>query len=110
MSGSAKNLIIILGLATIAFAGYFLYQQQAASALDTTATSDQELEEMLLKTQVFIARRQALDSVVIDDNVLEHEVFVTLKTYTRPVPEIAEGRDTPFDPMVQGVRVSQPVE
>lgn len=110
MSGSAKNLIIILGLATIAFAGYFLYQQQATALLDTTVTSDQELEAMLFKTQVFIARREALDAVVINENVLEHEVFVTLKTYTKPVPVVPEGRENPFEPVPGIPGVSQSVE
>lgn len=109
MSGAAKNLIMILGLATIAFAGYFLYQQQVASQLDTSATSDQELEAMLIKTQVFMARRQALDSVTIDESVFENEVFRSLRTYTRELSSMPVGRDNPFNP-IPGQGFAEPAE
>ena len=99
MSGAAKNLVIILGIATVAFAGYFLYQQQASALLAPSTTNDQELEEMLMKTQAFIGRRQALDAVVIDGSILENRVFLSLRTYTKRLEDMPVGRTNPFDPV-----------
>lgn len=110
MSGAAKNLIIILGLATVAFAGYFLYQQQATALLAPNATSQTEVEAMLMKTQVFIARRQALDSVRIDDSFFENEIFLSLQSYTRPLENMPVGRTNPFDPIGGGAAYVPAVE
>jgi hypothetical protein len=95
MSGTAKNLIVILGLASIAFAGYFLYLQQSATTLNT-GVGEESLEGMLMKTQVFIARRQALDKVVIDPSLFKDERFTSLHTFTKPLADMPVGRKDPF--------------
>lgn len=95
MSGTAKNLIVILGLASIALAGYYFYQQQSATTL-TTTSGDESLEQMLMKTQVFIARRQALDKVTVDASLFEDERFRSLRTFTRPLADMPVGRSDPF--------------
>ena len=109
MSGTAKNLIAILGLASIAFAGYYLYLQQSATTL-TTAPGDESLEQMLMKTQVFITRRQALDKVVIDSSIFEDERFRSLRAFTKPLEDMPVGRKDPFAETGYGEVINSAVE
>jgi len=109
MSGTAKNLIVILGLASVAFAAYYLYLQQSESTLNT-ATGDESLNSMLTKTQVFINRRQALDKIVIDSSLFEDERFRSLHTFTKPLADIPVGRQDPFAETNQGQIINSVAE
>ena len=95
MSGIAKNLMIVLGLITVAFAGYYMYTQRTATVL-TTGTSNQVVEDMLANTQVFIERRQALDRVTLDMSIFEDERFRSLRSFSEPLDDIPVGRANPF--------------
>ena len=97
MSSVVKNLAIILGLATVAFAGYYMYTQQGATIL-RSSTGEAELQDMLAKTQVFIQHRQELDSIVLDVDLFENKKFTSLRSYTKPVIEQEPGRPNPFAP------------
>jgi hypothetical protein len=109
MSAAAKNLIALLGLATVAFAGYYLYSQQSATTL-STESGDQSLEQMLMKTQVFIERRQSLDKVVIDSTLFEDERFRSLRAFTKPVEDMPVGRPNPFAETNQNEIINSVVE
>ena len=93
-SGILKNILIILGLATVAFAGYYMYIQQGTTTLD--GTSDAQFQAMLTNTQVFIERRQELDAIDLDTSIFEDRRFTTLITYTQPLEPIQTGRTNPF--------------
>jgi hypothetical protein len=93
MSTVTKNIISILGLITVAFAGFYLYTQ---STIPTSSADDLALQQMLSNTEVFIARSQELNSMRFDLSVLENERFRTLQTYTNPVESQPTGRANPF--------------
>ena len=97
MSSVVKNLAIILGLATVAFAGYYMYTQQGATILQSS-TGEAELQDMLVKTQVFIQHRQELNSIVLDIDLFEDKKFTSLRSYSRPIIEQQIGRPNPFAP------------
>ena len=105
MSSGVKNIAIVLGLATVAFAGYYMYTQQAANTLSFDE-SDQQLQNMLANSQLFIERRRELSKIDFDTSVLGDSRFVSLRSFNRPVIEQPVGRTNPFAD-VQGAGNSQ---
>lgn len=96
MNKSATNIAIILGLITIAFAGYYLYTTQFAADLQLDATNEQTLENMLAKTSVFMSRRQSLERVDIDLEFFVDKRFTTLENYATPLTKPTFGQPVPF--------------
>lgn len=105
MGKTAKNISIILGLITVAFAGYYLYTQNS-SAISSFSGNDQTMQNMLNNTRVFIDHRQALDAVAMDLSIFEDERFLSLQSYTTPIQERPIGRPDPFAPAAVGTGVS----
>ena len=99
MSNTAKNLIVILGLITVAFAGYFMFTQQSATTL-RFSTNDQVLQNMLSNSQLFIERRQQLEQVTLDTAFFEDERFGSLRSFDKPIVEQPIGRSDPFATVV----------
>lgn len=93
MSSVTKNIVTILGVLTIAFAGYYFYAQQPSGDI---SDDDLTLQQMLADTEVFIARSQELDQMSFDLTVFEDERFRTLRSFTSPVQEQSVGRQDPF--------------
>jgi hypothetical protein len=93
MNTVTKNIISILGLLTVSFAGFYIYTQ---SATPSSSFDDIALQQMLANTEIFIARSQELNSMRFDLSVLENERFKTLQTYTSPVESQSTGRENPF--------------
>ena len=93
----AKNIFIVLGLATVAFAGYYMYTTQGSSVLNTD-NNEAVMQNMLSNTQVFIQRRQELSRIDIGSAtaLFEDERFLSLVTYTDEVAEQPVGRGDPF--------------
>lgn len=96
MTRSSKNLFIILGISTIAFAGYYLFAQRATME---PGISDSSLEQMLISTQAFIDYRQTLNQVTLDFSIFEDERFRSLRSFSEPVEPKQEGRSNPFAPV-----------
>lgn len=96
MSKTATNLIIVLGLITVAFAGYYLYTQRDATTLDTTATNEQTMQEMLASTRSFIEYRRVLSGIRLDVSLFENDEFNSLRTFSTPVESRPVGRPNPF--------------
>jgi hypothetical protein len=96
MEGTVKNISIILIVITIAFGGYYLYVQMAATDLNASPEGQQMLQDMLARTQVFIERSQELDQIALDLSILEDERFRSLKVFSKPVKEQPVGRTDPF--------------
>ncbi len=97
MSTLTKNLVIILGLATVGFAGYFVFMQQADPVVGFE-TDAAMLESMLANSQLFIERRQELETVSINADLFSDERFMSLQSYDRPLTEQPVGRPDPFQP------------
>lgn len=99
MSNTAKNLIVILALITVAFAGYFMFMQQSATTL-RFSTNDQVLQNMLTNSQLFIERRQQLEQVTLDTEFFDDDRFRSLRSFDRQVIEQPIGRTDPFATVV----------
>jgi len=96
-----KNLVIILGFITVAFAGYYVFVQQNGSALEFNS-NEQTMQNMLNNTQVFIARRQALDKVELASAIVffDDVRFRSLRSFSTPIQDRPVGRENPFDTAV----------
>ncbi len=95
MGNTAKNISIVLGLITIAFAGYYMLTQRNSTTLSFDS-GEQVLSNMLANTQVFITHRQELDEVELDLSLFEDPRFLSFRSFTQPVVERPIGRPDPF--------------
>lgn len=95
MGKTATNISIVLGLITVAFAGYYMYTQRSASTLSFEG-NPQSVQNMLNNTRVFIERRRALDNVDLDLAFFEDPRFQSLRSYSTPIEERPIGRQDPF--------------
>jgi hypothetical protein len=97
MSNLTKNIVIVLGLATVGFAAYFVFMGQTDSVV-SFESDEAMLETMLANSQIFIERRQSLEAVSLDVDLFTDERFTSLESYSRPIVEQRVGRTDPFEP------------
>lgn len=99
MGKTATNIIVVLGLITVAFAGYYMYTSSGAAMLQLgNAPIDQS---MLNNTKIFIQHRQTLSQVQMDISLFEDERFLSLRDFSTPIVERPIGRPDPFaDPAI----------
>lgn len=95
MGNVTKNLVIVLGLCTVAFAGYYVFSQQTNGTSSFVANTA-VLENMLANSRLFIERRQQLEQVSLDLTFFEDERFRSLQSSYQPVEEDQIGRSDPF--------------
>lgn len=95
MGKTATNLALVLGLITVAFAGYYMYTQRDGSILSFDSNA-QTMDAMLNNTRVFIERRQTLDAIMLDMQFFEDERLLSLRSFSVPVSERPIGRQDPF--------------
>lgn len=95
MSPAIKNIASILVAATLAFLGYYLYNQNQQTGL-SYADDNYSTEQMLNNTQVFIERRSLLDAVTLDTDIFIDPVFQSYRSYRSPEVVVPIGRDNPF--------------
>lgn len=95
MSNTAKNLMIVLGVVTIAFAGYYFLVQESSLVL-RSPESERQLEQMLVRTQEFVGHRQILDSITLDTSILQTNEFRNLRSFSPEPNEFSAGRTNPF--------------
>jgi hypothetical protein len=95
MSNTAKNLLIALGVVTVVFAGYYFFVQESSLVI-RSSESNQQLEQMLARTQEFVGHRQILNSISLDTEVLERVEFQSLRSFAPEPSEYSVGRQNPF--------------
>jgi len=95
MSNTAKNLLIVLGVITVAFAGYYFLIQDSAIVL-RTPESERQLQQMLVRTQEFVGHREVLDAINLDLNILQSNEFRNLQSFSPEPREYPFGRSNPF--------------
>jgi hypothetical protein len=95
MGKTTKNILIILGILSIGFAGYYLYNERFATVLQFDSNSD-TLTNMLNNTQVFMERNRVLQRTNLDISIFEDEQFRSLRGFSGPLVEVAPGRPDPF--------------
>jgi hypothetical protein len=96
MTPLTKNLLIVLGVFTVGYAGYFLYTQQSTLVLDGGDSDEAVYINMLTNTDVFITRSQELSSIELTMGVLDDARFRSLRRFTDDVESQPIGRDNPF--------------
>lgn len=99
MSKTAKNLIVILGLITVAFGGYFMFNQQTATTL-SFETNDTVFRNMEANSQLFIQRGNQLKQIQLDTTFFADDRFISLQSFDSPVEKQSYGRDNPFRTVV----------
>lgn len=106
MGKTATNLVVILGLTTVAFASYYIYTKQHSSAVSFDS-NDQAIQDMLKNTQAFIGYGQTLRKVDLKLDFFANEKFRSLHTYSTPIQEQDMGRRDPFaEPAVPNAAVT----
>jgi hypothetical protein len=104
MSNSGKNIIIVLGVITVVFAGYYFFTQEASQVL-RSSESDRQLEQMLRQTQQFVEHRNVLTEVTLDTEILQLPEFRSLRTFSPEPNQFPVGRNNPFE----AVQSNQPI-
>ena len=77
--------------------GYFIFTQDSTMFLSTSA-SDQQLERLLVSSQLFVERSSALAAIDMDMTIFDSAVFDSLKVFSPPPNEYLFGRLNPFAP------------
>jgi len=95
MGKTATNLSVILGLITMAFAGYYIYTQQTMFNPDFD-TNEEMMQAMLSNTAIFIERSETLSQVHLGIDLFEDSRFLSLRSYTSPIQSRPIGRPDPF--------------
>lgn len=96
MSPLIKNIATILVALTLAYFGYYLYNQNKNAGLAANGSTD-STQEMLTKTQVFIERRTLLDEVKLDTDIFMNPVFRSYRSFRNPDVALPFGRENPFE-------------
>lgn len=95
MGKTVTNLVVVLGLITVIFAGYYIYKNQLF-ALSSPGSNDQAVQDMLSNTQAFIGYGSTLQEVKLEVDFLTDKDFRSLRSYTTPIQERNIGRRDPF--------------
>jgi len=97
MSPIAKNLLIVLGIISVVFAGYYLLSQGNSTLIRSSESNDQ-LALMLVRTQEFVTHRQILDAILLDTSIFQSEEFLALRSFSPKPNQFEVGRSNPFVP------------
>lgn len=95
MGKTATNLSLVLGIVTVAFAGFYLYTQNGSVVLSTN-TNEQAMQNMLKSTQVYQQRSIELSLIDLNIGFFEDERLLSLESYTSPIDDRPSGRSNPF--------------
>jgi hypothetical protein len=96
MTPLTKNILVVLGLLTVGYAGYYLFTSQATAIINASDENETVYQNMLANTEVFIVRSQELDTMDLDIDVLDDARFRSLHAFTRPIEDQPTGRTNPF--------------
>lgn len=94
MSKTTTNLLIVLGVLTLGFGGYYVYTSFMSGTPGMTSNAD--IDAMRSRTQVFIDYRRTLNDVNLDFAILEEPAFLALRNFRTPIREVPIGRANPF--------------
>lgn len=101
MGKTATNISIVLGIVTIAYAGYYLFTNNS-SISGNFNSNEQTIEDMVNNNRIFSERRQVLESIELEIGFFEDSRFRSLQTFTKPIQERPVGRPDPFADAVTG--------
>ena len=95
MSKSTTNLIVILGIISIVFGGYFLFSQNTVDPLESQR-SDQQLVQLVASSQLFLQRSQDLSQIELGLTIFDSPTLNSLKSFSPDTQEYPVGRSNPF--------------
>ena len=95
MSKSVKNLIVVLAIIITAFAGYYMFSQEAGLVLQTTE-SDLQLEQLLSSAEEFTERQRILSSIRLNTELFDNSTFTALQDFSPEPQEFEIRRPDPF--------------
>jgi hypothetical protein len=96
MTQTLKNALALALLGGVALLGYLMFVQRDASNLilgENGPVSDQ----LLVQASSFVEKRMMIESLNIDTSILVDPRFVSLSTFTAPVPEQQVGKLSLFE-------------
>ncbi len=96
MSEIVKNIVVGILFIGIVAAGYFMFIQRDSTALTLDGITPLN-EELLTRTEVFIARRSELERLKLDISFFQSPNFTSLRSYSTIVPDQTVGRTNIFD-------------
>jgi hypothetical protein len=96
MTPFIKNILVVLGILTVGFAGYYFYSQRNLLGIQGEDGNEVVYTNMLANTEVFIARSQELNVMNLDLSVLDDPRFTSLKAFSRPIEDQPVGKTDPF--------------
>lgn len=92
-----KNIILLLGVLSIAGAGLFIYTQGDSAELELLTGDSEVSQTALANAQVYIERSARINALKLNTEVLEDPLFTSLRSYAKPVPTYPIGRPNPFE-------------
>ncbi len=96
MSSVFQTIIIILGIVLIAALGYYLYFQHSGSSLDVFTQGVSTSPEVAAEAAEFLNRVRQLQSISLDQSLLQDSDFRSLRSYQRDVQPVSVGTSDPF--------------
>jgi len=106
MDKSITNIIVLVGIVCTALAGYFLFSQNSSPFL-ASDPSDQQLQQLLVSSQLFVERSRTLSEISMNTDIFDDPVFNSLKSYSPPPNDFEVGRPNPFSPVSVSAPASQ---
>lgn len=100
MEKSVTNLILIIGLIAIVFAGFWLYTNNDSSLslqFGAVDNSQVDIQKMLADTKKFEEHTKILEAVNLDLSILEDGQFRSLRNFSTEIETSPIGRDNPFE-------------
>lgn len=99
MGKTATNIVTILGVVTIVYAGYFFYSKGTFTS-SSFEENEQTKKDMLNRTQAFIEYESVLNGLALDFSFFEDDRLLSLRSYSTPLKPVAVGRENPFADVV----------
>lgn len=96
MSQLFKNVLIILTVIVLVAIGYYMLKERGSNSLSLN-NADAISDQLLTQTQVFIERRNQLESISFDFEIFNNPNFSSLVSYSGDVPEQVVGKSNIFD-------------
>ncbi|MCA9358267.1 hypothetical protein KC902_03325 [Candidatus Kaiserbacteria bacterium] len=96
MGKTATNLVIVLGLITVAFAGFYLYMQQENADVSFGGNNTQDVQAMLRDAQEYISYGDTLKAIDLKVEFFDDPRLLSYKSFSTQVQDRPIGRPNPF--------------
>lgn len=91
MSSIIKNTLVLVALAALAYAGYYIFVLNNESTLETSASNEGQI-----LTNEFLQRLNDIENVKLSRTVFDDARFRSLADFSTDPLAVPAGRDNPF--------------